>query len=949
MKEHPLRFEEIEILWQEAVVQLKKQEQAYYQEQKPLWSDAEYDALKNQVLAWEEAFPILKTRDGSASKQIGYPASQERITHQHWSRLYSLDNAFGPLDMQTFLKRIRRFLNISDETFFPLFAEPKIDGLCLSLHYDGGKLQSAGTRGDGRIGEHVMSIVETISGIPKTIPFLEKLQISGEAFLMHSGFVALNQERISQGLPPFTSSRNAASGLVRQLTPSSESQSLLHWYFHGWWTEKPIASTYAQGRTLLSTWGFTSIPGGAICHSWKEVEAYYRTMAELKINPSKNASDVKTMHAYTSSEEVDIHTKDFSLLETSTQPSPTKYHTCSAGDLLGSSRIAKDMKGLSSEQNGDSFPSDPCCNCPSPVCIFESDKRLRAIEKGSLNFHAIPDNPGHLHVFQACDLSDRDSVKTIVGQSIQSDSRCHRCRQEKNLQVPRAPETHLVDPVLQAAEQPNHGVIQEDLLLCRSLSNFERTACPQHDISNTLPDLSCLSTSVPILPTSQPLYGEIQTCNRWVSDTSEIEMHPLVAPPLQSQQPREPFPQTAWLEDFCHPGMLDGVVYRINDIPLQERLGFTARAPRYAIAWKFSAPSVMTPLLDIHIQVGRTGVLTPVAHLAPVLLQGACISRATLHNAHEIERLDLRLGDWVILERSGDVIPKIIDRKPGTPRSPCFVFPSACPSCQTPVQAKGAFYYCPSSACPGQIKERIAHFVSPEGLDIQGLGHKNIAFLYDTGRVRSWKDLFELESQEFSRPLSKEPGWGKQSVHNLLTQIRKQSCVLLERLIYAIGLPHVGSVMAARLATHFITLQSWWDAMTHIDHPLVQQNVCSIEGLDLPTVSSWRACQTLFQDLEACLPYLEVLPWSPLGATKEGFLAGKTLVFTGTLHQMTRAEAKNRAMAQGAKILSHLSKHVNYVILGDKAGQKRQEAEKLGIPLVSEAVFMSWLSGSDVP
>lgn len=934
MKERPLRFEEIEILWQQAVTQLKQQEQAYYQEQKPLWSDAEYDALKNQVLAWEEAFPILKTREGSASKQIGYPASQERITHQHWSRLYSLDNAFGPLDMQMFLKRIRRFLNVSDETFFPLFAEPKIDGLCLSLHYEGGKLQSAGTRGDGRIGEYVMPIVETISGIPKTIPFLEKLQISGEAFLMHSGFVALNQERISQGLPPFTSSRNAASGLVRQLTPSSESQSLLRWYFHGWWTEKPMASSYAQGRTLLSTWGFTSIPGGAICQSWEEVEAYYRTLAALKINPSKNASDVKTMQVYSSSEEVDTQTKDFSLLEISTQPSQTKHHTCSAGDPLDSSPIAKDTKGLRSEQNGDSFHSDPSCICPSPVCICESDKRLPAIKKGSLNSHAIPDTLDHLHSFQACDLSDRNSTKTIAGQSTQSNSRCHRCRQEKRFQASHAPKTQTGDEALQASEQLNHGFIQEDRWSSRSLSHFEHPVCSHNANSNTLPDLS--------LPTSPLLDGDIQNCTPWISSAFETL-------PLHDQPPKESCIQTAWLEDLCHPGMLDGVVYRINDIPLQERLGFTARAPRYAIAWKFSAPSVMTPLLDIHIQVGRTGVLTPVAHLAPVLLQGACISRATLHNAHEIERLDLRLGDWVILERSGDVIPKIIDRKPGTPRSPCFVFPSACPSCQTPVQAKGAFYYCPSSACPGQIKERIAHFVSPEGLDIQGLGHKNIAFLYETGRVRSWKDLFDLESQEFSRPLSKEPGWGKQSVHNLLTQIRKQSCVPLERLIYAIGLPHVGSVMAQRLASHFVTLQAWWDAMTHIDHTLVEQDVCSIEGLDLPTVSSWRSCQTLFQDLEACLPYLEVLPWSPLGATKEGRLAGKTLVFTGTLHQMTRAEAKNRAMAQGAKILSHLSKHVDYVILGDKAGQKRQEAEKLGIPLVSEAVFMSWLSGSDGP
>lgn len=394
---------------------------------------------------------------------------------------------------------------------------------------------------------------------------------------------------------------------------------------------------------------------------------------------------------------------------------------------------------------------------------------------------------------------------------------------------------------------------------------------------------------------------------------------------------------------------IDGVVYKINDRKIQTRLGTVGRVPRHSIAHKFPAEQAETVLRDILIQVGRMGALTPVAVLAPVTIAGATITRATLHNAEEIARKDIRVGDTVLLQRAGDVIPQIVraivDKRPAD--AVPFEFPTTCPCCGRAVVKDEDLVAvrCPAGfQCEAQAVERLAHFVSRDAFDIDGLGDQNIAFLYHSGRVRDYADLFTLEERnqkrrqmreqpaliqdEEGKPLEREEGWGPLSVRKLFKAIQSRRHIPLHRFIYAIGIPQIGQRTAKLLAQHYKTWEQF-SACTLSD-------LIRIEGIGeltaheithfLPAQQS--VIQALLQHIQ-----IEAVASEPAGDQP---LAGQSVVFTGTLQTLSRNEAKAMAERFGARISSSVSSHTSFVVVGENAGKKRADAERLGIPIWTE-------------
>lgn len=382
----------------------------------------------------------------------------------------------------------------------------------------------------------------------------------------------------------------------------------------------------------------------------------------------------------------------------------------------------------------------------------------------------------------------------------------------------------------------------------------------------------------------------------------------------------------------------DGVVLKINAMDWRTRLGHSERAPRFEIARKWPAKRASTVLRAITVQVGRTGVLTPVAELQPVVLDGVMIERASLHNADEIHRLDVRVGDRVWIQRAGDVIPQIVGvetRGDGA----AFEFPTACPVCESPaVQDEGLVARRCSGglACSAQGVWRVRYFVSKGALDIEGLGPEHLKFFFEKGWVRTPADLFELEKHAFS--LVKEPGWGVRSVSALLEAVEKSRTTSLDRFLVALGIPHVGTVLARRLAGHYGTLERWMRAL-NAGFP----NLTDVEGVQEKTAEDVRAfCQNRAW-IDAVVPFLTVQDFEE---PKKGSLDGKRFVFTGKLARMTRSEAKARAESFGAKILSSASSSADYVVCGADAGRKKADAEAMGLTCLSEEEFINLLSHS---
>ncbi len=397
---------------------------------------------------------------------------------------------------------------------------------------------------------------------------------------------------------------------------------------------------------------------------------------------------------------------------------------------------------------------------------------------------------------------------------------------------------------------------------------------------------------------------------------------------------------------------IDGVVFKVDDLGLQRRLGFAGREPRWAVAWKFPAERAVTVLQDIRVQVGRTGALTPVAWLAPVGVGGVLVTRATLHNEDEIARLDARVGDTVVLQRAGDVIPQIVsvvpERRPDG--AAAYVPLAHCPACGSlAVRPPGEVVRrCTGGlVCPAQAVERLVHFCSRRAFDIEGMGEKTVVAFHALGWLGGPADVFRLGAREAE--LAALEGWGELSARRLVAAIEARRRIGLERFIFALGIRRIGETNAKLLARHYGSFANWRAEMagaaeTGSDARLALGSILRVgeamaeELVEFFTEPRNRA---VVDELAGLLTIEDaVVPGGGGGAA-----SGKVVVFTGTLETMTRPEAKARAEAAGAKVTDSVSKKTDFVVAGKEAGSKAKRAAELGVRVVSEAEWAELLGG----
>ena len=396
---------------------------------------------------------------------------------------------------------------------------------------------------------------------------------------------------------------------------------------------------------------------------------------------------------------------------------------------------------------------------------------------------------------------------------------------------------------------------------------------------------------------------------------------------------------------------IDGVVYKVNRIDLQRRLGFVSRAPRWAIAHKFPAEQATTILKGIDIQVGRTGSLTPVARLEPVTVGGVVVSNATLHNEDEIARKDVRIGDTVVIQRAGDVIPQVV--RPVLEKRPQsavpYAFPTTCPVCGSEAvrDVDEAVRRCTGGLiCSAQSVERLKHFVSRNAFDIEGLGAKNITAFHEDGLVNGPADIFRLAEKRDT--LLERVGWGDQSVDNLLAAIDERRKIGLDRFIYALGIRQIGQATARLLARTYGTVDAWRAAMTAAQdrEGEAYQDLLNIDGIGASVAEDLLAFvhedhnRQVLDDLEDALEIEAVA-----APSSDSTLSGKTIVFTGTLEKMTRSEAKARAEALGAKVSGSVSSKTDLLVAGPGAGSKARKAAELGIETIDEDGWITLSQG----
>lgn len=399
-----------------------------------------------------------------------------------------------------------------------------------------------------------------------------------------------------------------------------------------------------------------------------------------------------------------------------------------------------------------------------------------------------------------------------------------------------------------------------------------------------------------------------------------------------------------WVEERHElPYETDGIVVKVNNFSQQHELGTTSKYPRWAVAYKFNAQQAITTIEKIDVQVGRTGVLTPVAILKPVILAGATITNATLHNAQEIEKKDIRIGDRIMLERAGDVIPKVVEvlTTDQTDREAPFEFPERCPACDTPVQrtAEEVAVRCVNVACVAQLKRRIAHFASRNALQIEGLGPATIDQLVDTELVRDVADLYALEV----KPLSKLERMGLPSAGNLVRQIEKSKTVPAEKLLFGLGIFHVGETVAELLIEQFLSL----DALS----AATEEEIESVSGIGPQIAKSvfkfFSQNQPLLDKLRAaglhCFTVAGTSQRMEVSLAADDFFRGKTFVVTGSLEGMTRGEASNEIKRRGGRVTSSVTRKTDYLIAGEGAGSKYTKAVELDIPILKEADFFEKL------
>lgn len=397
--------------------------------------------------------------------------------------------------------------------------------------------------------------------------------------------------------------------------------------------------------------------------------------------------------------------------------------------------------------------------------------------------------------------------------------------------------------------------------------------------------------------------------------------------------------------DFCHhleeirsqfPYETDGAVIKVNELDIQARLGQKSRSPRWALAFKFKPTQGTTRVMKIDVQVGRTGALTPVAHLEPVEIGGVLVKRATLHNQDEINKRDIRVLDRVVVQRAGDVIPEVVKaiKSTRTGEEKMFVMPSRCPVCGSAVVKKNeeVVLRCPNPGCPAQVKASLKHFVSKGAMDVEGLGDKLITQLIEKGFVRDAPDVYALRMED----LLKLEKIAEKSANNLILAIEKSKKTTLAKLIYALGIRHVGEHVAGLLARHFGRLEPMGEA--------TEEDLLAVEGIG-PQIA--ETVVSFFEDdankalinrlLEAGVEYE---PASPPPASP---LKGKVFVITGSLRAMNRSEAKERVVRKGGRVASSVSGSTDYLVLGESPGSKLQKAEAMGVAILREDDFIKLL------
>jgi len=677
--------------------EIAEHDRRYYQEDAPTVSDAEYDELRRRYGAIEARFPQLRTLE-SLTQRVGAAPSPRFAKVRHAVPMLSLDNAFAEQDVVDFVGRIRRFLRLPDDEEIVFSAEPKIDGLSMSLRYEGGKLVTAATRGDGAEGEDVTANIKTLKEVPqhlkgRHVPAV--CEVRGEVYMTKAAFLELNRKQAEAGKQLYVNPRNTAAGSLRQLDP-----------------------TITASRPL-----------GFFAYAWGQ-------MSEM---PAKSQS-------------------------------------------------------------------------------------------------------GMIKWFETCGFKTNPLTK-----------------------------------------------------LCRSVEVL------------------------------LAFHREIE------AQRSHLDYD------------------------------IDGVVYKVDRLDWQERLGFVSRSPRWAIAHKFPAERAITVLKDIEIQVGRTGAFTPVGKLEPVGVGGVIVQNVTLHNEDYIKGVggngeqlrqgrDIRIGDTVIVQRAGDVIPQVVDvvlaKRPKDAKP--YHFPKKCPCPlhtdvvreETAAGEEGARTRCTGEfACPYQKIEHLKLFVSRRAFDIEGFGEKQIEFFFAQGWVKEPADIFELPRRNKEIKLEEQEGYGETSVRNLFAAIEQRREIALDRFIFALGIRHVGETTALALARGYGSWTAFHDASLKVAKG-DEETIAEMDALDQIGETVIEAIKAYFGEshnrdiVERLTREVKILDAEKPRANSA--VAGKTVVFTGTLEKMTRDEAKASAERLGAKVSGSVSKKTDYVVAGPGAGSKLAEAKKHGVAVLTE-------------
>jgi DNA ligase (NAD+) len=678
-------------------LELENHDKAYYQDDAPKVSDAEYDALRQRFNAIEARFPEFVT-SSSPSQKIGAAPSGRFKKVRHAVPMLSLDNAFAEEDVVDFVGRIRRFLKLADDDNIDFSAEPKIDGLSMSLRYQGGELITAATRGDGAEGEDVTANIRTLEDVPKKLKgrnVPDICEVRGEVYMTKQAFLALNERQKAEGSTIFANPRNSAAGSLRQKDPTITASRPLGFFAYAWGEISEMPEVTQSGMIKwFERCGFRTNPLTKLCYSVEQLIAFHRKIEEAR---------------------------------------------------------------------------------------------------------------------------------------------------------------------------------------------------------------------------------------------AELDYD------------------------------IDGVVYKVDRLDWQERLGFVSRTPRWAIAHKFPAERAVTVLRDIEIQVGRTGSFTPVGKLEPVGVGGVIVQNVTLHNEDYIrgiggdgeqlrEGRDIRLGDTVIVQRAGDVIPQIVDvvieKRPKNAK--VFHFPTKCPCPlhtdvvreETATGEEGARARCTGEfACPYQKIEHLKLFASRRAFDIEGLGEKQIEFFFENGWVKEPADIFTLPKRNNKIGLEEIEGYGETSVRNLFAAIEERRRISLERFIYALGMRHVGETTALALARGYGSWQAFHDACLRVAEG-DEEAMAEMDALDQIGETVIASIKAYFGEshnrgiVERLTNEITILDAEK--PKSNSAVAGKTVVFTGALEKMTRDEAKAMAERLGAKAAGSVSKKTDYVVAGPGAGSKLAEAKKHGVEVLTE-------------